>query len=131
MHERRGADGISRWGKSSDRAGRVYEEERAENATVMEPYKWYPQRAGRADLVIERARATGRASDPLVRQEIARLVALQRASQWTAERARTARAAGRAPGPEGSIGKLATSLVARQAARTHAAIDGASALLTG
>ena len=31
--------------------GRIYDEERAEIATVMEPYKWYPQRAGRVDLV--------------------------------------------------------------------------------
>ena len=41
-------------------AGRIYDEERAEIATVMEPYKWYPQRAGRVDLVMERAKATGR-----------------------------------------------------------------------
>ena len=60
MHERRGADGIRTWGQASDRAGRVYDEERAEIATVMEPYKWYPQRAGRVDLVVERAKATGR-----------------------------------------------------------------------
>ena len=59
MHERRGADGIRTWGRSSDRQGRVYDEERAEIATVMEPYKWYPQRAGRVDLVVERAKATG------------------------------------------------------------------------
>ena len=61
MHERRGADGMRTWGMSSERAGRIYDEERAENATVMEPYKWYPQRAGRVDLVLERAKATGRA----------------------------------------------------------------------
>src|SRR6201993_411087 len=79
MHERRGADGIGRWGQSSDRPGRVYDEERAENATVMEPYKWYPQRAGRVDLVVERAKATGRASDPVVRQEIAKLLTLSKA----------------------------------------------------
>src|SRR3954454_17061334 len=74
MHERRGADGIRSWGVSSDRKGRIYDEERAENATVMEPYKWYPQRAGRVDLVVERAKATGRISDPVVRQEIAKLL---------------------------------------------------------
>ena len=59
MHERRGADGIRTWGEASDRPGRIYDEERAEIATAMEPYKWYPQRAGRVDLVIERAKATG------------------------------------------------------------------------
>jgi alkylation response protein AidB-like acyl-CoA dehydrogenase len=72
MHERRGADGIRTWGQASDSAGRIYDEERAEIATVMEPYKWYPQRAGRVDLVVERAKTTGRASDPVVRQEIAK-----------------------------------------------------------
>ena len=51
MHERRGADGLGRWGQASDRPGRIYDEERAEIATAMEPYKWYPQRAGRVDLV--------------------------------------------------------------------------------
>ena len=69
MHERRGADGISRWGQSTGRVGKIYDEERAENATVMEPYKWYPQRAGRVDLVVERAQASGRNTDPVVRRQ--------------------------------------------------------------
>ena len=50
MHERRGADGAARLGQSlGPRKGAIYEEERAETATTMEPYKWYPQRAGRVD----------------------------------------------------------------------------------
>src|SRR3954466_6797522 len=36
MHERRGADGVSSWGMTTDRKGRIYDEERAEIATVME-----------------------------------------------------------------------------------------------
>jgi alkylation response protein AidB-like acyl-CoA dehydrogenase len=111
--------------------GRAVEEAQAEAAAYFETYKWYPQRAGRPDLVVERARDTGAAADPVVRQEIARLLSLQRASRWTAERARASLALGRTPGPEGSIGKLATSLVARQAARVHALIAGADGLLTG
>jgi alkylation response protein AidB-like acyl-CoA dehydrogenase len=111
--------------------GRAVEEAQAEAAAYFETYKWYPQRAGRPDLVVERAQATGAAADPVVRQEIARLLSLQRASRWTAERARASLALGRTPGPEGSIGKLATSLVARQAARVHALIAGADGLLTG
>ena len=59
MHERRRADGLRTWARGSDRPGRAYDEERAEIATVMEPYKWYPQRAGRVDLVLPRAEATG------------------------------------------------------------------------
>ena len=56
MHERRGADGLRSWAQASNRKGRIYEEEKAEIASTMEPYKWYPQRAGRVDLVMERAR---------------------------------------------------------------------------
>jgi alkylation response protein AidB-like acyl-CoA dehydrogenase len=131
MHERRGADGIGRWGQSSDRPGRVYDEERAENATVMEPYKWYPQRAGRVDLVVERAKATGRAADPVVRQEIAKLLTMSKAAEWTALRARAAQMQGKPQGPEGSLGKLVSSHVARAAARVHTLISEADAMLTG
>jgi alkylation response protein AidB-like acyl-CoA dehydrogenase len=131
MHERRGADGISRWGQSTGRKGRIYDEERAENATVMEPYKWYPQRAGRVDLVVERARATGRFEDPVVRQEIAKLLTMSKAAEWTARRARAAQMQGRPQGPEGSLGKLVSSHVARAAARVHTLISGADAMLTG
>jgi hypothetical protein len=47
--------------------GRAYDEEREEIRTTMEPYKWYPQRAGRVDLIVERARATGKINDPVLR----------------------------------------------------------------
>ncbi|MCU0261071.1 MAG: acyl-CoA dehydrogenase family protein [Ilumatobacteraceae bacterium] len=93
-------------------------------------YAWYPQRAGRADLLVERARTMGVATDPLVRQELAGLLSFARANEWTAQRARAARALGRPPGAEGSIGKLAASEVARRAHRTHAHIAGARAMLT-
>jgi len=131
MHERRGADGMGAWGRASDREGRIYDEERAENATVMEPYKWYPQRAGRVDLVLERAKATGAIADPAVRQEIAKLLTLSKTAEWTARRARAAQAQGRPPGPEGSLGKLVASHVARAAAHVHTMITGADAMLTG
>ena len=36
---------------------------------------------------------------------------------------------GRPPGPEGSLGKLAASEVARRSARTHALIAGAAAMV--
>jgi alkylation response protein AidB-like acyl-CoA dehydrogenase len=52
-------------------------------------------------------------------------------SQWTAQRARAARALGRPPGPEGSLGKLASSDIAKTAARIHARIAGAHGLLSG
>jgi alkylation response protein AidB-like acyl-CoA dehydrogenase len=59
------------------------------------------------------------------------VLSMQRASEWTAERAKAARAVGRPPGPEGSIGKLALSHLARQCAKVHALIAGASGLLAG
>jgi alkylation response protein AidB-like acyl-CoA dehydrogenase len=131
MHERRGADGLGTWGRASERKGRIYDEERAEIEKVMEPYKWYPQRAGRVDLVLERAKATGAVKDPVVRQEIARLLTLSKAAEWTARRARAAQAQGRPPGPEGSLGKLVASHVARAAAHVHTRITGADAMLAG
>jgi len=130
-HERRGADALRRWGRISDRAGRIYDEERAEIATVMEPYKWYAQRAGRVDLILPQARETGRINDPAIRQEIAKLLMLSRVSEWTAQRARAAQKDGQPQGPEGSLGKLAASHVARAASNVHTAIAGADAMLTG
>jgi alkylation response protein AidB-like acyl-CoA dehydrogenase len=112
-------------------AGRAWREAIAERAAAAEPHKWYPQRAGRPDLVIGRAIAEGKAGDPLVRQEIARLMELALSARWTADRAAAARGAGQPPGPEGSLGKLASSAIARQAARVHALIAGASGMLDG
>lgn len=131
MHERRGADGLRSQGGATDKKGRIYDEERAEVATVMEPYKWYPQRAGRVDLIMQRARETGKINDPVVRQEIAKVLTMAKAAEWTARRARAAQAQGRPQGPEGSLGKLVASHVARACGRVHTQLTGAHALLTG
>ena len=131
MHERRGADALRSWARGSTRPGKVYDEERAEIETTMEPYKWYPQRAGRVDLIMPRARETGSIDDPVVRQEIAKLLCMSKAAEWTARRARTAQEQGRPQGPEGSLGKLISSHVARASARVHTQMSGANALLTG
>jgi alkylation response protein AidB-like acyl-CoA dehydrogenase len=131
MHERRGADGLRRWAQGSDRPERIYVEERAEIETAMAPYKWYPQRAGRVDLIMERARETGKIDDPVVRQEIAKLMIMAKSAEWTARRARAAQEQGGPQGPEGSLGKLAASHVARAAARVHTMIGGQEAMLSG
>jgi alkylation response protein AidB-like acyl-CoA dehydrogenase len=108
-----------------DRAGgRATREAAAEAAEHLKTYEWYPQRAGRPDLVVEAARRAGKADDPLARQQIAAVLTLQRVHEWTARRAAAARAAGRPPGPEGSLGKLAASVVARAAADVHSALAG-------
>ena len=130
-HERRGADGLRGQTREHDLAGSIYEEERRETTTVMEPYKWYPQRAGRVDLVVERANITGRIADPVVRQEIAKLLVMARSAEWTARRARAAQERGQPQGPEGSLGKLAASNVARQACHVHTLIADANAMLSG
>jgi alkylation response protein AidB-like acyl-CoA dehydrogenase len=130
-HERRGADGLSTPSKRGSRTGRIYVEERTELETANQPYKWYPQRAGRVDLVIERAKETGANTEANVRQEIARLMIMAKSAEWTARRARAAQQQGRPQGPEGSLGKLAASNVARAAARVHTLITGTEAMLTG
>ncbi len=131
MHERRGADGLRRYPKPSGRPERIYREEDAEIASALAPYTWYPQRMGRVDLILQRARETGKIADPVIRQEIAKVLILSRSADWTARRARVAQEMGRAQGPEGSLGKLAASYIARAANRVHTMIGGADAMLTG
>ena len=110
--------------------GRVIDEARLEAAEYNKTYVWYPQRQGRVDLVVERAQATGRATDPIVRQDVADLLSFHQAADWTARRARAARELGRPPGSEGSIGKLALSEVARRSNHVHSTISGAAGMLT-
>jgi alkylation response protein AidB-like acyl-CoA dehydrogenase len=130
MHERRSFDPqVARDPSAPPRVGAIYDRERAETAAALEPYKWYPQRAGRVDLVIERARTAGKLADPVIRQEVARLIALQRTVEWTAQRARATAAQGGAPGAESSLGKLGVSVLARAAARVHTLISGGGAML--
>jgi alkylation response protein AidB-like acyl-CoA dehydrogenase len=129
-HERRPAMAIAGVAPEG-RVGRAYEEAHAEAEIANEPYRWYPQRAGRVDLVLPRAKETGAWSDPVVRQEIAKLLTLSRCTGWMARRAAAAQRIGRPQGPEGSLGKLAGSNVARQASHVHTLIAGADAMLTG
>jgi len=130
-HERRGADGLAPPSKRGRKEGRIHAEERAETEKANQPYKWYPQRAGRVDLIIERAKETGANKDPHVRQEIAKLMIMAKSAEWTARRARAAQQQGRPQGPEGSLGKLAASHVARACSRVHTLMTGTEAMLTG
>jgi alkylation response protein AidB-like acyl-CoA dehydrogenase len=111
--------------------GRTVREAKEEADAYNRTYIWYPQRAGRADLVAPRARRDGVGDDPLIRQQVADLHAFERAAAWTADRARAARSQGRPPGAEGSIGKLAASEIARRSAAAHARIGAANAMLNG
>ena len=131
MHERRGADGLRRHAEATDRPERIYQEEAKEISIALEPYKWYPQRAGRIDLILDRAKETGANTDPVMRQEIAKLMTMAKSAEWTARRPREAQARGRVQGPEGSLGKLAASYIARAANKVHTAMTGSNSMLTG
>jgi alkylation response protein AidB-like acyl-CoA dehydrogenase len=124
-HERR----LASFPPLPDASGRAWREAIAERTAAAEPHKWYPQRAGRPDLVILQARALGGAGDPMVRQEIAKLIELSWSARWMEERAAAARAAGQQW--VGSLGKLASSKIAKQAARVHTLIAGTAGLLAG
>ncbi len=117
--------------KYSSVTNAVLDEARAEADDHFATYRWYPQRAGRPDLLKQRAMATGDNANPLVRKQLAEVHSMQAVSKWTAERAKAARLLGRPPGAEGSIGKLATSNVARASLRAHTAIAGAYGMLRG
>jgi alkylation response protein AidB-like acyl-CoA dehydrogenase len=110
-------------------AGRCVQEAAAEAAEYAKTYEWYPQRAGRADLVVPRANETGRNVDPVVRQAAAALHAVERAARWNVARAGAARATGGAPGPEGSVAKLCASDIARRSAAVHTLVSGAAGML--
>ena len=129
-HERRLARHL-RTSAMRDGGGRVWREARAERTAASEPHKWYPQRAGRVDLLIERAHERAVAGDSLVRQAVVRSWSLSRTATLSAQRAAAARVAGRGPGAEGSLGKLSSSAIARSAAATHSLISGPEALLSG
>jgi alkylation response protein AidB-like acyl-CoA dehydrogenase len=129
-YERRSFD-RSRDNKRSKQKGRIFVELKKELDISNEPYTWYPQRAGRVDLIIQRAEETGAINDPVQRQDIARLHILSESAKWTAQRAKAAQKAGKPQGPEGSLGKLAASKVGRLASRVHTTMSANDALLTG
>ncbi|MCP5178954.1 MAG: acyl-CoA dehydrogenase family protein [Pseudomonadales bacterium] len=119
-------------GTLREREGTIYAEYAAEQAIAQEPYTWYPQRAGRVDLALPRAMATGAIRDPVVRQELARLLCLAHAAEYAAASAAATRRAGsNTIVPAGSIAKLTASLIARQASHVHTLVSGPEAMLGG
>jgi alkylation response protein AidB-like acyl-CoA dehydrogenase len=119
-------------GVQGERKGRVYEEYAEELVIANEPYTWYPQRQGRVDLILSRARETGAISDPAVRQEVARLICMHKGAALASGVAEAKRKTGSNElVPAGSIGKLAASLIARQASHVHTMISGADAMRAG
>jgi alkylation response protein AidB-like acyl-CoA dehydrogenase len=104
---------------------------RAEAREYFSTYRWYPQRAGRPDLVKSHLRTAGKTKDPVLRQEVVKLISMQRIAGWTQQRAKAARAQGRKPGPEGSLTKLMNSRIAQHASKVHSQIAGPAGCLVG
>lgn len=112
--------------------GRIYEEYLAEIDEEMEPYKWYPQRWGRVELALPRAVESGAIHDPSVVQEIGRLLCLSEAAELAKISVEQKQRAGlNQIIPEGSVQKLASSVISRQAAHVHTLISGSRAMLSG
>jgi alkylation response protein AidB-like acyl-CoA dehydrogenase len=128
-HERRFGNIVSR--PRIITGGRAVQEAMHEYFDYMETYKWYPQRAGRVDLLVSQLTEQELNEDPIHRQRVAQILAMQKVSGWTADRARTARELGHPPGAEGSVGKLSMSEIARLASMEHGRIAGAMGMLNG
>ena len=131
MYERRAANALTGQGLNRRSDGSIYEEEAKESALLTEPYTWYPQRAGRVDLAVDRALATKSIEDHATRQELSRLLMMSKCAEWTASRARAAQQQGQSQGPEGSLGKLANSQIAKQALKVHTMTSGMESMLAG
>src|SRR6056300_2036159 len=66
------------------------------------------------DLLLGAAKATGRIDDPVVRDELMKVYAMETTKSMVAMRNRAEMKAGKAPGPGGSLGKLYGSIIARK-----------------
>jgi alkylation response protein AidB-like acyl-CoA dehydrogenase len=97
------------------------EEKKARRESAM------PGRAGGVDYV-ELARATGKNTDPVMRQRIAALFTLERANQWTTQRARADRGASSSLA---SLSKLAMSRILHSGAQLTSDLLGAESVLEG
>src|SRR6185437_7438741 len=74
--------------------------------------------------LIELARRRGLDNDPVVRQEIVKVLVAERVLGYMGQKMRDEIAAGVAVGSKGSVAKLATALLARQASNLGMAMGG-------
>jgi alkylation response protein AidB-like acyl-CoA dehydrogenase len=75
--------------------------------------------------LLDLARAQGCTGDPVMRQELVELYARERILGLMGERIRSALVAGRAPGPEGSVAKLASAILGKRSADLAISMAGA------
>ncbi|MBE9374611.1 acyl-CoA dehydrogenase family protein [Saccharopolyspora sp. HNM0983] len=87
------------------------------------------QGSGDADLV-ELARSRGKFDDPVLRQDIARVLMLRQVNRWNGRRADSELAAGTSS-PLVSLGKLVMSRLLHETGRVQSAIAGPEAMLEG
>jgi alkylation response protein AidB-like acyl-CoA dehydrogenase len=83
--------------------------------------------AGAFAHALAAAGRAGRADDPVIRQRLARVYSLERVLGFVRQRSRAAVQAGKAPGPEGSIGKLLSAWLAQETSALQGTLGGASA----
>ena len=118
---------------NSSGRGRIYDEYEAElrdreRALHLVPAARGPSRPGAAARARDRRDRATRS----IRQEIAKLLCLQTGAMLAAAGAEAKRKGGSTEiVPAGSIGKLAASVIARQASHVHTMISGADAMLAG
>jgi alkylation response protein AidB-like acyl-CoA dehydrogenase len=89
----------------------------------------WTRQVGGADYV-ELARTTGKSTDPVTRQEVARLYTLEQVNRWNTLRAH-AEAGADAGSPLASLSKLAMSRIVHAGVRVTTALLGAESLLDG
>ncbi|MDG1197144.1 MAG: acyl-CoA dehydrogenase family protein [Actinomycetota bacterium] len=128
-HERSGV--ATRRPRFQDNAGHIVETARAEADEYFSTYRWYPQRAGRANLIVPELQRTNQHANPLLRFEASAVETLRQVAVWTTNRARDGRASGKPPGAEGSVAKLNMSVTAKACHRAHTKIIGAAGMLVG
>jgi alkylation response protein AidB-like acyl-CoA dehydrogenase len=83
------------------------------------------------DHVLALARAAGRDREPCVRQELMRVYSEERIREWTNQRVRAQVKAGRAPGPESSVGKVHAGALNQRIQLLATDLLGAGALAWG
>ncbi len=76
------------------------------------------------DMLAKRAAKNGRIVDPVVRDELMQIYAMETCKSLVAMRTRAEMKAGKAPGPGGSIGKLSGSIISRRVRAVAQNIDG-------
>jgi alkylation response protein AidB-like acyl-CoA dehydrogenase len=81
------------------------------------------------DQLLALGRSPGVAGDPVRRDRLARAITGLQIGRWGGERALEARRAGAAPGPEGSLAKLATNALIRNVAALGLESEGPAATL--